>query len=374
MADISGYWSYVHADDDADDGRISRLARDVRKEFELRTGEAIELFLDRDALQWGDEWRSKIDSTLATVAFFIPVLTPRYFKSVECRREFEFFGRRATRLGVTELVLPLLYVPVPSVVEDPPEDELVVMAKAFQYEDWTDLRLTAASSEDYRRGVARLVDRLVLANTVAENAIIPTIDVDEAELIDDQPGWLDRVQQIEDGMPELTEITGSISHEIERLGPILSESADEIRRGDAGSRPIAARLTAARKLAGRLKPAVERIYSAGMDFASKLHQVDDGFRALVERAPAEIESDPSAGAVLCGLLQSSRQLADSAHDGLGSIQELAQSIAPIEAMSRDLRPPLRRLREGLTLMLEAREVTREWVSLLEATGIECDEM
>ena len=39
----------------------------------------------------------------------------------------------------------------------------------------------------------------------------------------------------------------------------------------------------------------------------------------------------------------------------------------------DLRPPLRRLKQGLTLMLEAREVTDEWVRLMDETGIDCDD-
>ena len=70
-------------------------------------------FLDKDAIKWGDEWKNKIDSSLASVAFFIPVLTPRYFMSPECRSELQYFARRATSLGLKELVLPLLYLDVP---------------------------------------------------------------------------------------------------------------------------------------------------------------------------------------------------------------------------------------------------------------------
>jgi hypothetical protein len=87
MATLQGFWSYVHADDQAEDSRISRLARDVAAQFEMLTGEPLELFLDRDAIKWGEDWKHKIDSGLASVAFFIPVLTPRYFMSPECRSE-----------------------------------------------------------------------------------------------------------------------------------------------------------------------------------------------------------------------------------------------------------------------------------------------
>lgn len=54
-----GFWSYVHRDDEADGGRIVRLAKDVVDQYEMLTGETISLFLDRDALNWGDNWRAR---------------------------------------------------------------------------------------------------------------------------------------------------------------------------------------------------------------------------------------------------------------------------------------------------------------------------
>lgn len=89
-----GFWSYVHADEEAEGGRIARLARDVRDQFQVLTSEPLELFLDRDPLSWGDAWRDKIDSNLASVAFFIPVLTPRYFMSPECAINSQGFDIR----------------------------------------------------------------------------------------------------------------------------------------------------------------------------------------------------------------------------------------------------------------------------------------
>jgi hypothetical protein len=108
VPELKGFWSYVHADDDTDGGRISRLAKDVVAGFDMLTGESIDLFLDRDQISWGEDWRNKIDESLSSIAFFIPVLTPRYLMSSECRRELQFFAQRAKRLGIEELVLPLL--------------------------------------------------------------------------------------------------------------------------------------------------------------------------------------------------------------------------------------------------------------------------
>ena len=57
MANPEGFWSYVHKDDQADSGRIVQLAHDVTAQYEVITGETISLFLDRDSLDWGDNWR-----------------------------------------------------------------------------------------------------------------------------------------------------------------------------------------------------------------------------------------------------------------------------------------------------------------------------
>jgi hypothetical protein len=51
MANWQGFWSYVHADDQAEGGRISRLARDLAGQFEMFTGESLDLFLDEDAIK-----------------------------------------------------------------------------------------------------------------------------------------------------------------------------------------------------------------------------------------------------------------------------------------------------------------------------------
>ena len=103
MSSSQGFWSYVHNDDEAEGGRVSRLARDVAAQFELLTGEQLKLFLDKDGIEWGENWRQTIDSNLSTVAFFIALITPRYFRSSECRRELQYFARKAIDIGIKDL-------------------------------------------------------------------------------------------------------------------------------------------------------------------------------------------------------------------------------------------------------------------------------
>ncbi len=160
MADYQVFWSYVHADNDAVRNRITLLAEDLQRAFEMQTGEKLQLFVDKDAIEWGEGWRQKVDSGLTLAAFFVPIMTPRYFQSPQCRRELQYFAKNATRLGGKERVAPIHYVDVPAFGEDSPEDELVALVKTYQWEDWRELRLFDPSAEPYCRAVARLAKQL----------------------------------------------------------------------------------------------------------------------------------------------------------------------------------------------------------------------
>lgn len=377
MAASEGFWSYVHADDEAEGSRISRLARDVSGQFQMLTGEPLELFLDRDAIKWGDEWKDKIDSSLASVAFFIPVLTPRYFMSPECRRELQFFARRATSLGLKELVLPLLYLDVPGLRDESPQDDLMALVRAFQWEDWHELRFAETSAGEYRRAVAKLAARLVEANRQVERVDVAgqVLQFEEgtSEGVDESPGFIDRVATAEEALPKLVETMTAIGKDIELIGQTMQEATGDVKRGDSRAKGFGVRLLVAKRVARQLTDPVQRIRSFGADFASQLHEVDQGVRTILEHAAAEVQREPNSKAAVCEFFGAVRTMSAAAHEGLGSIQGMIDAIAPLEKMSRDLRPVLRRLRQGLTAMVEAREVSDEWVQLIEATGIDCDD-
>jgi TIR domain-containing protein len=113
-----GFWSYVRKDDAAMHGAIRRLAEHIKEEYELLSGgEELSLFFDSASLKWGDDWRAEISQALEATTFFIPIVTPRYFKSDECRRELLGFWEKATELGLQGLIMPLYFADVPAIEE-----------------------------------------------------------------------------------------------------------------------------------------------------------------------------------------------------------------------------------------------------------------
>lgn len=377
VANWQGFWSYVHDDDEAENGRIQQLARDVVSQFELMSGESILLFLDRDAIEWGHDWKENIDNSLESVAFFIAILTPRYFMSAECRRELQFFARKATKLGMKDLILPVHYSDVPQLDDDNDADELVKLVRTFQWEDWRDLRLSDRESASYRTAVARLARRLIEANRKQSTSIKRDVGFTSqtssaSEELDDAPGVIDLVAAAEQALPQVTDSLHVISTEIEIIGSLMKEGTEQVRLGDNAGKGYAARLLIARKLASRLKAPVEKVELSANEYASRLHEVDQGFRIVIDQTPDTIKANPDAKKDVCGFFVTVKKMATSAHDAFLSTRGMVDTIEPLEKLSRDLRPPLRRLRQALTIMLEGREVIDEWVKLIESTGINCD--
>lgn len=371
---FQGFWSYVHLDDRAEGGRIRRLATDLVDQFELLTGDTISLFVDRVAIGWGETWREAIDESLASVAFFIPIMTPRYFLSPECRHELRLFAEKASQLGVKELVLPLYYVTAPCLSREPAEDDLAALVKTFQWEDWRELRLADISSESYRRGVARLATRLVEANKKAESPIPSTAvepDAVQPGDADDSPGLLDRLAKAEEAVPSLAHTLEEITTAIAAIGDIVQAGADDITRGDAQGKGFAARLVTSRKVAARLSAPAEEIWALSNKYASQLQDVDEGFRLIFELAPWEVRSNPASAPSARKFLEQVRGMSTASHEALQSIRRMVEATTPLEKASRDLRPPLRRLRQGLAVLMEAGATCDEWVSLIDAASAEC---
>ena len=153
------FWSYAHEDDTNSHGAILRLRDDVAAAYSLLSGTSIEIFADRTSIGWGDEWKRVIDSALSEASFLIPIMTPRYFTRPECRRELLDFYAQAKSSDLTELVLPLLYVPIANFSEDNSE-EAVRIAATLQYVPWTTLSLLDNTDVTYRTAVHGLGLRL----------------------------------------------------------------------------------------------------------------------------------------------------------------------------------------------------------------------
>ncbi len=367
-----GFWSYVHKDNQLDFERIADLARDIVANYEAIRGEGIQLFLDSDELQWGDKWREKIDRSLSNVAFFVPVLTPRFFQSVECRRELQFFLDQTEKLGIPQLVLPILYMDVPALADEFTTDPLVIAVRERQWRSWTELRFAERSSGEYRQAVYGLASEIADRVGQAESTTVVALDTALADVDEDdeQPGFIDLVAELETAMPRWNSTLEGISAQVQTIGQIMRSATEDMGKGEKSGKGFAARLVIARRVASELEDPVARIESHAQDWVKDLDSVDAGVRALMSRIPETYLED---AATTTTFLRSIANLSRTANQGLGSTQLMADSLEQISTQSRDLRPVVRRLRRSLVSMGEAREITDSWLALVEETGIDYSE-
>ncbi|MER7860653.1 toll/interleukin-1 receptor domain-containing protein [Amycolatopsis japonica] len=362
MSETSGFWSYVHKDDEAEGERISQLARDVVAQFEMISGEGISLFLDQDSIEWGDEWRPKVDAALASIAFFVPILTPRYFQSKECRRELNFFARRAKDLGVSELIMPIKYIDFPALSEDDPMDDAIILARSFQWEDWTELRFSSRTSPEYRQAIAKMADRIHRAYLSTEKTEIEPDRTDSHD-DDDTLGSVEIIAKAEQSFPAWTSTLEQLGEAITAIGTLMQKAADENQSSTNST--YGARLVMINRVARELEEPTTRVESLANEYSKQLHAVDDGLSLIFQMIPSEIKNKTSSPGEVYSFTKSITDLASSASESLDFLETFIETLGPVERTARTIRPVVRRLRKSLTLLLEARELTQNWVAQID---------
>jgi parallel beta-helix repeat protein len=138
----AAFLSYVRLDDKHERGRLSEFRERLSGEVRIQTGEEFPIFQDREDIHWGQEWKSRIKDSLASVTFLIPILTPGFFKSQPCRDEMELFLKREKALGRDDLIMPVHYVncAILSDKDKRAQDHLAEIIATRNIADWRDLR------------------------------------------------------------------------------------------------------------------------------------------------------------------------------------------------------------------------------------------
>jgi F-box protein 11 len=167
---VAGFWSYVHLDDEHENGRITRLRERLERSIRFYSGHRdFRIFVDRRDIGWGERWAQVIAGSLDHALLLFPVITPSYFSSRPCREEALAFQKRQAKLGRDDLILPIYYVNADlmagadKATPEPEEQEVTALLRAHQYEDWRQLRETSETDPAYGKAVERLAQKAVEA-------------------------------------------------------------------------------------------------------------------------------------------------------------------------------------------------------------------
>lgn len=152
----AAFMSYVHWDDKY--GQLTTLRERLSDEVQVQTGTEFLIFQDRNDIKWGQNWRKRIDGSIDEVTFLIPIITPGFFNSKECRKELARFLEREKKLGRNDLIFPIYFVDTP-LLNDPERratDELAEVIASRQYADWRELRFEPFTNPQVGKKLAEL--------------------------------------------------------------------------------------------------------------------------------------------------------------------------------------------------------------------------
>ena len=140
---VKVFWSYAKRDDPKPHN-VTLLRESFESVLGQCLGEDVDLFQDKTGLNWGDAWRKKLETEVASSNIFVCILSPSYFNSKMCIQELVWAIDNKVRL------YPILYRACPKGLKSNFSEksdshveilnEKSVIISETQYEDFTKLR------------------------------------------------------------------------------------------------------------------------------------------------------------------------------------------------------------------------------------------
>ena len=361
MAELSpatGFWSYAHIDDRAMLGHVLELADEVANIFQMISGDTIAIFVDRRSIEWGEEWRSKISTTILGTTFFIPIISPCYLRSPNCRSEFNEFWEKASKSGLGELLLPILYVDVD---HDNSEDPICQIIREVQFVDWRTVKLQDKKSSDYRQLLDKMGTRLVDAARKVANTDVPP-DEGEGE-VSPGPGPTDTGSAgLLEALVQSQELVSAFNNAMVKTQEALKAVLSEITR-----EPPPPNASAGQRLA-YVNAISMRMREPAATFEAEAKTLENITRELTNiiMSVAEYMKDPIiAQSAKAEDLSKLRDMGDKLVQEFKKVDQARAMIVAVGRMSREMKEPISAVERGFDSFDAIKEMLLSWVSALE---------
>jgi hypothetical protein len=184
LPEVVGFFSYSREDDEDFDGMLSGLRDAIQRELRAQLGRSkttFRLWQDKEAIAPGTLWETEIRNAAAQAVFFIPIVTPRMVNSKYCQFEFDTFLARERALGRSDLIFPILYVPVQGLQNEGQwrNNAVLSFVAERQYVDWQKFRYSDFSNPNLREAVGSFARGIVetLYKSLPEHRDAPAKEV-----------------------------------------------------------------------------------------------------------------------------------------------------------------------------------------------------
>jgi hypothetical protein len=182
---IRCFLSYARQDDVVMDF-VTPFATALRHYAYADRGRELEIFLDREAIGWGELVQPTLRAAVRATTVLIPVLTRRYFDRPYCREELFLFYNQAFVDGVRGLLLPVVLLGADHLTEHNPDLAVQIVVER-QHRSVREAWLAGPESPQWRRTMLALAAEIVDNVEAAERALLvppPVPEVDVAAVLD----------------------------------------------------------------------------------------------------------------------------------------------------------------------------------------------
>jgi hypothetical protein len=361
---IRCFLSYAKADDEEYEF-VLPLAKTLEHLCFSDSGRRLEVFVDREAIGWGENWRDKIADSLNNAMIFIPIISLQYFDRPACRTELQAFHAAAKQLGITELLLPLVVFGRRHITSES-NDALVRTVEELQHLDIEDAVLSGPHSREWRTTMLDVARKLISAVEHAEQ-VIQDHDSTRSVGVSSNGHGPDDTGDREMGLYELdARMTATIANleqpaeaivkNLNAIGEILQPHTQKMR----GASPEVVRGVAA-DVATDIEETALDIQREGANMETVISAVDADLRryyALVmefgtDEMKTAIQKEISA---LGAQFSEFRQIQEVMSDFIVQLQ-------PVEVLSAPLRRSLRPLRTGVNSIQVTLSTMESWTQL-----------
>lgn len=212
--DANVFLSYAHIDDEHLGGAITHLARAVVEEYQFQFASTLRLFIDRESINWGEDWREAIRQSIGGTNFLLAAITPRYLTRPECRDELlQFMGQLEER--PSGAILSLVWQDISPMQEALRDDPVLQAISRHQLLSVEDLQDLDPSSAVYRKRVKEIVAQL--KRTIDKDRVREEEDPELQPSTAPTEGVIEAAARANDLMPEMMKSMNSLRDNVNRI-------------------------------------------------------------------------------------------------------------------------------------------------------------
>lgn len=369
LSPVAVFWSYAHKDDTNSRGAIRTLLDSVRNEYELATGNSLDVFVDDESIDWGTNWREAIEGAVQRTTFFIPVLTPTYLKRPACLNELKTAIDKFQTTGIQKGIYPIRFVNIQRALDTCADDDLVQFLSDTQGINFFSIGTRNPDSPEYQTMVQKIVadlvaieDELYEERDSIEAAAIECGRAEEDAAYDEHGGYIDNLAAMEAETGRQTELLQALSEDMKSIGNLAKKSTAEMEQSNATGSGFATKLAIIKKMATELDPLSDSLKSKCIQFTSSMATMSKGMNAYLDIA----EENP--GSRSAEFEHAVREMSRNAGIAFDSCRSFSGTLDSVGKMSREFRKPFSEIQSGLALLCSNEEIFTLWEQKLDALG------